>query len=76
MLRRCHDIRFTKLCQSCCKQSFDAIELQIPFVFFGALTVGSAVMLMANSKQELVLLAGVFVVGFTTLQLSIALGGL
>ncbi len=31
---------------------------------------------MANSKQELVLLGGVFVVGFTTLQLSIALGGL
>jgi len=45
-------------------------------VFFGALTVGSAVMLMANSKQELVLLAGVFVIGFSTLQLSIALGGL
>ena len=76
MLRSCHDIRFTKLCQPCCKQSFDAIELQIPFVFFGGLTVGFAVVLMASSRQELVLLGGVFVVGFTTLQLSIALGGL
>ncbi len=52
-----------------------AIELQIPFVFFGALVVGAAVLLMANSRQELVLLGAVFLVGFTSLQMSISLGG-
>ena len=52
------------------------MELQLPFVFFGSLLVGSAVLLMATSRQELLLLGGVFVVGFTTLQLSLSLGGL
>ena len=71
----CRDIRFINLCQAAFRKYFDAIELQIPFVFFGALVVGAAVLLMANSRRELVLLGGVFLVGLTTLQMSIALGG-
>ena len=75
LLRRCHEICVTKPCQGGARHYVIAIELQIPFVFFGALVVGAAVLLMANSRQELVLLGAVFLVGFTSLQMSISLGG-
>ena len=44
-------------------------------MFFGSLVVGSAMLLMANNKQEVLLLGGVFVVGFTAFQLSLTCGG-
>ena len=57
------------------QQCFNTLELQDPFVFFGSLVVGSAMLLMANNKQEVLLLGGVFVIGFTAFRLSLACGG-
>ena len=50
-------------------------ELQVPFKFFGALLVGSALMSMAQNPKEFVLLGGTFLLGLGALELALKFGG-
>ena len=52
------------------------LELQIPFRFFGALLVGSALLPMAKNTKELALLGGTFLFGLGALEICLRLGGL
>ena len=52
------------------------LELQIPFRFFGALLVGSALLPMAQNAKEFALLGGTFLFGLGALELCLRLGGL
>ncbi|QNI51524.1 putative membrane protein [Synechococcus sp. RS9915] len=52
------------------------LELQIPFRFFGALLVGSALLPMAQNPKELALLGGTFLFGLGALEICLRLGGL
>ena len=52
------------------------LELQIPFRFFGALLVGSALLPMAQSPKEFALLGGTFLFGLGALEICLRLGGL
>ena len=52
------------------------LELQIPFRFFGALLVGSALLPMAQNPKELALLGGAFLFGLGALEICLRLGGL
>ena len=47
------------------------LELEIPFRFFGALVVGSALMIMARSFKEAALLGGTFLCGLGALELAL-----
>ena len=59
------------------KHSFSsALELQIPFRFFGALLVGSALLPMAQNTKELALLGGTFLFGLSALEICLRIGGL
>jgi len=57
-------------------QRFCVLDLQIPFRFFGALLVGSALLPMAQNAKELALLGGTFLFGLGALELCLRLGGL
>ena len=57
-------------------QRFRVLDLQIPFRFFGALLVGSALLSMAQNAKELALLGGTFLFGLGALELCLRLGGL
>ena len=50
-------------------------ELPVPFRFFGALLVGSALMSMAQNPKEFVLLGGTFLLGLGALELALKFGG-
>jgi len=50
-------------------------DLQVPFRFFGALLVGSALMSMAQNPKEFVLLGGTFLLGLGALELALNFGG-
>ena len=52
------------------------LELSIPFRFFGALLVGSALLPMAKNPKELALLGGTFLIGLGALEVCLRLGGL
>ncbi len=53
------------------------LELEIPFRFFGALVVGSAlmIMIMARSFKEAALLGGTFLCGLGALELALRFSG-
>ena len=51
------------------------LELQIPFRFFGALLVGSALLPMAQNPKEFALLGGTFLLGLGALELALRVGG-
>ena len=51
------------------------LELEIPFRFFGALVVGSALMIMARSFKEAALLGGTFLCGLGALELALRFSG-
>ena len=51
------------------------LELQIPFRFFGALLVGSALLPMAQNRKELALLGGTFLFGLGALEICLRFGG-
>ncbi|QNI74367.1 putative membrane protein [Synechococcus sp. NOUM97013] len=51
------------------------MELLIPFRFFGALLVGSSLLLMAQSPKEFALLGGVFLFGLGALEICLRLVG-
>ena len=51
------------------------LELQLPFRFFGALLVGSALVSMAQNLREFVLLGGTFLLGLGALELALRLSG-
>ena len=50
-------------------------DLQVPFRFFGALLVGSALMSMAQNPKEFVLLGATFLLGLGALELALKFGG-
>ena len=58
-------------------QSFPSAMLELPVLFrIGAeLLVGASVLSVANSRKELALLAGTFLVGLSTLELMLHAGG-
>ncbi len=56
-------------------KSFETLELQIPFRFFGSLLVGSTLLFMASSKKEIVLLGSTFLFGYGALELALHFGG-
>ena len=56
-------------------QLTETLELQIPFRFFEALLVGSALLQMAQSRKELALLGGTFLVGLGALEVCLGFGG-
>ena len=56
-------------------QLTETLELQIPFRFFEALLVGSALLQMAQSRKELALLGGTFLVGLGALEVCLRFGG-
>jgi hypothetical protein len=56
-------------------QLTETLELQIPFRFFEALLVGSALLPMAQSRKELALLGGTFLVGLGALEVCLRFGG-
>ena len=51
------------------------LGLQIPFRFFEALLVGSALMSMAQNPKELILLGGTFLLGLGALEAALRFGG-
>jgi hypothetical protein len=51
------------------------LELEIPFRFFGALVVGSALMIMARSFKEAALLGGTFLCGLGAIELALRFSG-
>ena len=51
------------------------LELQLPFRFFGALLVGSALLPMAQTRKELALLGGTFLFGLSALEICLRVGG-
>ena len=56
-------------------QLTETLELQIPFRFFGALLVGSALLPVAQSRKELALLGGTFLFGLGALEVCLRFGG-
>ena len=50
-------------------------ELQIPFRFFGALHVVSALMSMAQNRKEMALLGGTFLLGLGALEIALRVSG-
>ena len=50
-------------------------DLQVPFRFFSALLVGSALMSMAQNPKEFALLGGTFLLGLGALELALKFGG-
>lgn len=56
-------------------KNLKCLELQIPFRFFGALLVGSALLPMAQNPKELALLGGTFLIGLGALEACLRLGG-
>ena len=51
------------------------LELQVPFIFFGSLLVGSALLPMAQNRKELALLGGTFLFGLGALEVCLRFGG-
>ena len=51
------------------------LELQNPLIFFASLIMGSALLPMASSKKELVLLGGTFIFGLSALEMVLRIGG-
>ena len=51
------------------------LELLIPFRFFGALLVGSALMSVAQNRKEMVLLGSTFLLGLGALEIALRVGG-
>ena len=50
-------------------------QLEVPFRFFGALVVGSSLMIMARSLKEAALLGGTFLCGLGALELALRFSG-
>ncbi|QNI47515.1 putative membrane protein [Synechococcus sp. A18-25c] len=51
------------------------MELLIPFRFFGALLVGSSLLLMAQNRKELLLLGSTFLIGLGALEICLRVVG-
>ena len=51
-------------------------EFLILFRFYGELLVGASVLSVANTKKELGLLAGTFLIGLATLEVALSAMGL
>ncbi len=53
----------------------DMATLPISFRFLGALIVGASVLSVANSKRELGLLTGTFLIGLSALEIALHVAG-
>lgn len=53
----------------------DMAALPISFRFLGALIVGASVLSVANSKRELGLLTGTFLIGLSALEIALHVAG-
>ena len=51
------------------------MELQISFIFSGSLSLGSALLAMAQNRKELALLGGTFLFGLGALEVCLRFGG-